>query len=66
MDIILINEIIQKRRKFLKLTQEQLAERAGISLRSLKLIEYGQGNPTIRQLSKLLDVLGMKLAVDLK
>ena len=66
MNITLINEIIQKRRKFLKLTQEQLSERAGVSLRSLKLIEYGQGNPTIQQLTKVLDILGLKLKVDLK
>ena len=66
MNITLIHEIIKKRRKFLKLTQEQLSERAGVSLRSLKLIEYGKGNPTIQQLTKILDILGLKIKVDLK
>lgn len=58
--------IIEKRRKFLKLTQSRLAELAGVSLRSLKAIESGKGNPTISQLAKILDVLGMKITVELQ
>ncbi|MCK6605280.1 MAG: helix-turn-helix domain-containing protein [Ignavibacteriaceae bacterium] len=59
-------EIIQKRRMFLKLTQQQLAEYAGISLRSLKSIESGSGNPTIQQLTKVLEILGMRLNIEVK
>ena len=61
-----IPELIRKRRRFLKLTQAQLAERAEISLRSLKSIENGVGNPTLRQMAKILDILGMNLTVELK
>ena len=65
-EMIKINDIVLKRRKFLNLTQAQLAERAEISLKSLKSIEYGDGNPTLNNLTKVLDVLGMKLTVELK
>lgn len=56
-------EVIVKRRKFLGLTQTELAERAGVALRSLKSIELAEGNPTFHQLSKILYILGMKLTI---
>jgi transcriptional regulator with XRE-family HTH domain len=56
-------EVIVKRRKFLGLTQTELAERAGVALRSLKSIELAEGNPTFQQLSKILYILGMKLTI---
>jgi len=61
-----IGSTLQKRRKFLKITQQELCERAGVSLRGLKQIESGEGNPTINQLTKILDVLGMKIQVVIK
>jgi transcriptional regulator with XRE-family HTH domain len=61
-----INEVIRKRRKFLNLTQAQLADRAEISLKSLKSLEYGNGNPTLDSVTKVLGVLGLKLGVELK
>lgn len=56
-----ISDLISKRRRFLRLAQEELAQRAGVSLRSLKSIEAAEGNPTITQLTKILQLLGMKL-----
>lgn len=61
-----LSEIIEKRRKFLGLTQSTLAERSGISLRSLKMMEAGDANPTLEQVEKVLKVLGMKLLVVVK
>jgi transcriptional regulator with XRE-family HTH domain len=61
-----INEIIRMRRKFLNLTRAQLADRAGISLKSLKSLEYGDGNPTLSSVTKVLYILGMKLTIELK
>jgi transcriptional regulator with XRE-family HTH domain len=57
---------IEKRRKFLKLTQKLLADFAGISLRSLKSIENGSGNPTLKQITKVIDILGMQLTIEVK
>jgi y4mF family transcriptional regulator len=54
---------IRDRRNLLHITQGDLAEIAGVSLRSLIDIEQGKGNPSLSQLMKILDVLGMKVEV---
>jgi transcriptional regulator with XRE-family HTH domain len=64
-----INEIgseIKKRRIFLKITQQNLAEITGISLRSLQYIEKGQMNPSIEQLEKILDAIGLEIVIRIK
>jgi transcriptional regulator with XRE-family HTH domain len=61
----LIN-IIKARREILKVTQETLAEMAGIGLRTLKQFESGKGNPTLHTLQKISDVLGMELCLKIK
>ena len=55
---------IKKRRRFLKIRQSDLAEIAGVSLRSLKAIEKGDGNPGINQINKILNVLGLRIAIE--
>lgn len=60
------NVIIKERRKSIGVTQEQLADVAGISLSYLKMIEQGKTNPTIKMVESLLDCLGMELSVKLK
>ena len=47
-----------------RLTQEQLAERAGLSYKFLGELERGRGNPTLTTLAALSDALGVRL-VDL-
>jgi len=47
-------------------TQNHLAELAGVGLRTLKAIESGKGNPTFETLNKLADVLGMELKLEVK
>lgn len=47
-----------------RLTQEQLAERAGLSDKFLGELERGRGNPTLTTLAALSDALGVRL-VDL-
>lgn len=54
---------IRDRRNYLNITQVDLAEIAGVSLRSLIDIEQGKGNPSLGQLMKILDVLGMKVEI---
>ena len=61
-----IGKIIKSRRKLLQLTQDELAEISGISLRSLKSMELGKGNPSIEQLDKVLDAIGLKMSVGKK
>jgi len=57
---------IKHRRKFLKLTQKDLAEISGVSLRSLIQAENGNGNLTLKQISKILDTLGLTIEVKVK
>ena len=54
---------IKNRRKILKITQNDLAEISSVSLRSLKDIETGKGNPTLTQLFKVLNSLGLKIKI---
>jgi transcriptional regulator with XRE-family HTH domain len=44
------------------LTQEQLAERAGISVDFLSLIERGKSSPSFENLDELADALEMSVA----
>jgi len=57
---------IKERRETLNVTQEQLAELAGVGLRTLKELERGKGNPTIQTVSKLADVLGLEVQLVVK
>lgn len=59
-------KILKERREMLGVTQEHLAELAGVGLRTLKAIESGKGNPTFKTLNKLADTLGMELKLEVK
>ena len=59
-------KVLKDRREALKVNQEYLAELSGVSLRTLKAIESGKGNPTFDTLNKLAEVLGMELKLEVK
>ena len=63
---MVLNEIIKTRRQKLNLTQVDLAEMSGISLATVKDNERGKGNPSIRTVERLLDVLGLELVCRLR
>lgn len=66
---MLIEEIgkqIKQRRDILHITQPNLAELTGININTIYKIETGQANPTFKVLSKLADVLGMELKLEVK
>lgn len=54
---------LQRARKQNGLTQEQLADLAGISERTLRSIERGAGNPSIDAVLSVADVLGLRIVV---
>ena len=56
-----LSEVMKIRRKTLSLSQQDLAEMAGIGLSTIKDIERGQGNPSLVTVSKILEVLGMEM-----
>ncbi|GAB4235615.1 MAG: helix-turn-helix transcriptional regulator [Ekhidna sp.] len=63
MDIKEIGEAVRERRKFLKITQDDLADISGISERTLRNIEKGLANPELESLMKLCEVLGLELTI---
>lgn len=64
MDTKEIGEKIKIRRKFLKITQDDLADIAEVSERTLRDIEKGLANPELQSLLKICDVLGLELKID--
>ena len=56
-----IGQKFRDRRKVLRLRQRDLAELARVTLRGLTELERGQANPTLKQLAKIADVLGLEL-----
>jgi y4mF family transcriptional regulator len=59
-----ICELVQDRRKSIKIRQEDLAEIAGISPRTLRDIEKGIANPELETLLKIFEVLGLDIKVE--
>jgi transcriptional regulator with XRE-family HTH domain len=61
-----IGKLIKERRDLLGLNQEDLAEISGVAIKTIYAIELGKGNPSFETLSKLSDVLGMEVFVQIK
>lgn len=61
-----IGAIIRNRRKELGITQPHLAEIAELSINTLYKLERGQGNPSLEVITKLADVLGMEILLEVK
>lgn len=58
--------ILRERRSLLGLTQQDLADYTGLSLRIIKSIEVGKGNPSIGTLTKIAEVLGLEIILKVK
>ncbi len=66
MDLKEIGKLVKKRREFLNLRQEDLSELSQINMRTIHLIEQGNGNPSFETLSKLSEVLGLEISLNIK
>lgn len=64
--MIEIGESIRQRRELLGLLQPRLAAIAGISRRTIQLIEAGKANPSLDTLLKIADPLGLTVKLVLK
>ncbi len=62
----LIGKSIKERRKELGITQPLLADLADVSKNTIYKLERGTGNPSLKVLDKLLEVLGLELKVSVK
>jgi predicted transcriptional regulator len=56
-----LQEVMKSRRRALAISQQDLAEMAGVGLATVKDIERGKGNPSLSTVSRILDVLGMEV-----
>lgn len=56
-----IGIIIKERRKELGINQQELADLAGVGINSLVAIERDKGNPSLKTLLRILDVLGLEI-----
>lgn len=61
-----IGRIIKERRGVLNITQEYLSDISGVGLRTIVLIENGKGNPSLATLSKIAEILGMEVTLQIK
>lgn len=58
--------IIKERRVLLGLTQQDLADYTGLSVRFIKSVEAGKGNPSIGSLEKIAQILGLEIFIRVK
>lgn len=58
-----ISNRVRAMRKELRLTQQQLADLAGVSDATVRQIERGTGKTTLKSVLSVLEVLGLELEV---
>lgn len=66
MDVAEIGLMIRKRREFLNLRQEDLAELSKLGNKTINMIEQGTGNPSFKTLQKVAEVLGLEIFLKIK
>ena len=59
-------KLIRERRTVLGMTQQDLSDYTELSLRIIKSIESEKGNPSLKTLEKITEVLGLELIMRVK
>lgn len=59
-------ELIKERRALLGLTQQDLSDYTGLSVRVIKSVELENGNPSLSTLEKIAEVLGLEIVMKVK
>jgi len=62
----LLSKQIKARRQELKITQQELAELADVSINTIVAVERGTANPRIATLLSICNVLGLQLKTKIK
>lgn len=57
-----LQQAVREMRAISRLTQAQFAEHRGVSLKTIKEIESGKGNPTIQSLNRIGQFFGLEVA----
>ncbi|CAM3339119.1 MULTISPECIES: helix-turn-helix transcriptional regulator [Aquirufa] len=63
MDLKIFGEIIREKRSALRLNQDELSEKSGVAIKTIHSIELGKGNPAIKTILRLFDILELDLIV---
>lgn len=58
--------LIKERRTILGLTQQDLSDYTGLSVRLIKSIENDKGNPSMSTLEKITETLGLEIIIRVK
>lgn len=66
MDATELGVTIERRRRALRLGQEELAELAGVSVRFVRALEHGKASARLDKVFDTLDALGLELTVELR
>ena len=61
-----ISTILKERRATLNISQQELSEMAGVSLATIKDLERGVGNPSLKTLERIAVVLGLEISITRK
>lgn len=61
-----ISTILKERRATLNISQQELSEMAGVSVATIKDLERGVGNPSLKTLERIAMVLGLELTLTRK
>ena len=61
-----IGTVIKERRTLLGISQHALADFSGVGISTVKDLERGVGNPSIKTLKKILDVVGLEIVMQVK
>ena len=61
-----VSTILKERRAALNISQQDLSEMSGVSLATIKDLERGIGNPSLKTLERIATVLGLELSLTRK
>ncbi len=61
-----LGNIIKERRKLLGITQQDLADLAGVNINTVIRIEGNKINPSIEVIHSIVEILGMELKLEVK
>lgn len=59
-------QLFKRRRALLGLTQRELSEHTGLSVRIIKSVEAEDGNPSLSTLERIADILGLEMIMKAK
>lgn len=63
MNLNQLGNVIRENRLIKNLSQEQLSKNSDVAIKSIHSIELGKGNPSMKTLSKLLQILDLEIII---